>query len=144
VVRDPVARMRGDPPQGHVAAYSDARQEWCSQEAQANTTFEISGLVPRYGRVQRAATRSAPKLLVPWSSSATPPRARRISGFSARGPATVAQPRVNDLWVATKRLPAHGGGLEVQLGAAPGVFPLRLSADQSLLAGAGPQSRGFF
>jgi hypothetical protein len=56
--------MRGDPPQGHVAACSDTRKEPCSQAAQANTTFEISGLVPRYDRVQRAAARSAPKLLV--------------------------------------------------------------------------------
>jgi hypothetical protein len=79
---EPVARMRGDRPQGHVGACSDA---------QANTTFEISGLVPRYDCVQRAAARSAPQLLV------------RMVEFC---------------YVASG--------------------PLRLPADQSLLAGAGP------
>jgi hypothetical protein len=54
VVRDPVARMRRDPPQGHVAACSDATGI-CSQEAQANTTFEISGLLPERGRCHGTA-----------------------------------------------------------------------------------------
>jgi hypothetical protein len=138
VVRELVARMRGDQPQGHVAACSDARKEPCSQEAQANTTFEISGLVPRYDRVQRAAARSAPKLLVRMVefryAASGPPYQRFLGGERARSFSL----GVNDRSVATKRLPAHGGGLGVQPGATPGVLPLRLPADQSLLAGAGP------
>lgn len=70
------ARMRGDPPRGHVAAL--------------------------FGRAQ---------------------------AFSLG---------VNDRPVVTKRLPAHGSGLGVQAGATPGILPLRLPADQFLLAGAAP------
>jgi hypothetical protein len=109
---DPVARMRGDPPQGHVGACSDPRQESYSQEAQANTTLEISGLVPLYGRVQRAAARSALKLLVRMVEFryASVPAYQR---FSAGGRAAVVQPRCQrplgrDQTPAGSRWPGRG------------------------------------
>jgi hypothetical protein len=105
---DPVARIRGDPPQGHVGACSDARQE-----AQAkNTTFEISGLVPRYGRVQRAAARSALKLLVRMVEFRHA-SVLAYQRFSAGGRAAVVQPRCQrplgrDQTPAGSRWPGRG------------------------------------
>jgi len=124
---DPVARMRGDPPQGRVGACSDARQESCSQGAQANTTFEISGLVPRYGRVQRAAGRTALKLLVrmvEFRYASVPAHQR----FSAGERAAVVQPRCQrrlgrDQTRADSRWPGRG-----ELGAISGVLLLLLLA----------------
>lgn len=115
---DPVARMRGDPPQGHVGAFSDARQESCSQETQANATFEISGLVPRYGRVQRAAARSALKWLVRMVEFryVSVPAYQR---FSAVGLAAVVQPKCQrplgrDQEAAGSRWPGRGCGVGPQ------------------------------
>jgi hypothetical protein len=125
---DPIARMRGDPPQGHVGVCPDAGQESCSQEAQANTTFEISGLIPLYGRVQRAAARPALKLAVrtvEFRYASVPVYQR----FSAGGRPAVVQPRCQRPLGRRPngcRLAAWEG---VQLGAAPGVFRLRVPAE---------------
>jgi hypothetical protein len=128
---EPVARMRGDRPQGHVGACSDA---------QANTTFEISGLVPRYGRVQRAVARATLKLLVRMVQfrSASVPAYQR---FSAGGRTTVVQPRCQRP-LGRDPMPAGSRWEGMQLGATPRVIPLRRPADQPLLAGAGPRSLG--
>jgi len=137
---DPTARIRGDPPQGHVGACPDADQESCSQEAQANTTFEISGLVPLYGRVQRAAARSALKLAVrtvEFRYASVPVYQR----FSAGGRPAVVQPRCQrplgrDQTAAGWRRPGRG----CSLGAAPGLSATGASGvkPQPLLAGRGP------
>jgi hypothetical protein len=125
----PVARMRGDLPQGHVGVCSDA---------QANTTFEFSGLVPRYGRVQRA--RATLKLLVRMVEFryVSVPEYQR---FSAGGRTTVVQPRCQRP-LGRDQMPAGSRWEGMRLGATPGVFPLRRPADQPLLAAAGPRSLG--
>ena len=126
---DVIARMRGDPPQGHVGVCPDVGQESCSQEAQANTTFEVSGLIPLYGRVQRAAARPALKLAVrtvDFRYASVPVYQR----FSAGGRPAVVQPRCQrrlgrDQTAAGSRRPGRG----CQLGAAAGVFRLRVPAE---------------
>jgi hypothetical protein len=73
--------------------------------------------------------------MVEFRYAASGPAYQRLT---ARERARSSSLGVNDRSVATKRLPADGGGLGVQPDANPGVLPLRLPADQSLLAGAGP------
>jgi hypothetical protein len=137
----PVARMRGDPPQGHVGACSDARRESYSQEAQANTTFEVGGLAPRYGRIRRAAARPALELLVRMKGFryASVPAYQRL--FAGRRAAVVRprcqRPLGRDQTPAGSPWPGRGaarGGFR-SLSAAAARGP-------TLLAGAGPPSRG--